>query len=87
MGEPELLSLVEVTWLDHTFNIGPYDPKRELDGLTIWTSVGYLIRSDDRVLVLAQSVEGANEPHECLHVQAGHVLKVVRLKQGKEVSL
>lgn len=81
MKSPETYDLVEVSWLDHTFHPGPYR-ERGADGLSVWDSVGYLVKMTENVVVIAQSVN-VDELHECLHIQAGLVLSVTRLKRRK----
>jgi hypothetical protein len=80
MASPGDLSPVEVTWVDHVFRGGSYDQAAEADGLQTTVSLGYLVRADEKVVVVAQSLEGT-EPHECLHLIAGCVLDVRPLKR------
>jgi hypothetical protein len=77
-------TMVEVDWLDHAFHFGPYEKDRPLDGLMVITSVGYVVKHDDSVLILAQSTDTKGGVMECLHLMNGCVLQVRELKRRKD---
>lgn len=75
---------VEVTWVDHSFHFGHHKVSRPNDGLTICTSLGYLIRQDENVVQIAQSFQP--EPNEVLTLIAGCVTEVRPLKRKPKRS-
>lgn len=61
--------VVEVTWTDHAFHFGEYDP--DDSGLSEVTSVGWLVHKDDTLVKVALSlvVDDPTLPTEFSEVQ------------------
>ena len=72
--------LVEVVWVDHVFYIGAYSGD---NGLVTISSVGYLVKHDDEDVIIAQTWGIDADPYECLHLIAGCVVEVRKLKPTK----
>lgn len=48
--------VVEVTWGDHTFKFGEYAQDQVNNDITVVKTLGYFVREDDEVIVVALSL-------------------------------